>query len=74
LTQTQPISVAAKRSQPVNRIITQSTGSKAALLAGAVAIGLILYADVLHLAFGMSISAYVLLAILGHAAMARLAA
>jgi uncharacterized protein len=64
MTQTQPISVAAKRLQPVNRIITQSTGSKAALLAGAVAIGLILYADVLHLAFGVSISAYVLLAIL----------
>jgi uncharacterized protein len=64
VTLTQPISVGAKRLQPVNRIITQSTGSKAALLAGAVAIGLILYANVLHLAFGVSISSYVLLAIL----------
>ena len=47
-----------------SRLLPQDSGLNGILLAGAGAIGLILYAELMDIVFGMSISVYVLLAIL----------
>jgi len=56
-----------------SRLLPQDSGLNGILLAGAGAIGLILYAELMDIVFGMSISVYVLLAILFAATLSSVA-